>query len=217
MTTNAKYIDGDYSEATPCSAPVFESAFEHTTEKHILRQDWCQDADLWQPLGLSSQHPDFSDYILVSEGPHQDLGAGAIKWERVYARIPETFVELAGNIAYQFIGFWGANAVHTPFFDGREPFTRNVPCQVTRDFYLTDDPDTIAIIPATRYYSGANDNFDLTYLGDSPPYYVTSVPSPDAYEDLINDDAFNLVAEASAVTRWMGNIWMRETKRVKAQ
>jgi hypothetical protein len=105
---------------------------------------------------------------------------------------------------------------------GRDSKTKNVPVRIQSDSFLIG-PDqtytTFAAIPvnhAQRFYYGSNPNLDVTLLADSPPFTEASTPSRSDYEDMIDDEE-EIVAEDSVVDRWMGNIYIRETRYVKVQ
>lgn len=215
---NLAYRSGpSYAVARPVTLPIFEAPFrdQGVNINYILRQTFQIDINSYAPLALDTAHPDYADFILVSEGPQQDMGGGVVQWERVYAKVPETFARPNGNYAYNFIGFFGAVGGVT--VTGRDRFTRNVPVQLTREFYNTTDPDSIPVVQAQRYYYGSNPTLDLDALADSPPFTQATTPTRTEYEAMIAANEYNIVVEESQISVWQGNIYVRETRRIKAQ
>lgn len=221
---NLRYNSGDFTVATACTLPVFEKPFadQGVNIDYLLHQDFIQNLNDYTPLALDTPHPDFADFILVSEGPQTDLNGGKIRWTRTYAKVPAEFSRPAGNYSYNFIGFYGSFGINVTTVTGRNRFTKNVPVRLTRTFFNTTDPDAdIPEVPATRYYYGSSPNVDVDFLADSPPFTEATTPSRTAYEALIATDAgapasYSLVVESSTVQVWKGNIYVRETRYVKA-
>lgn len=223
-------ISGNFAEARAITAAVFSKPFAEAgvNVDYLLRQTFMMALDSYVPLPLDTPHPDYPDFILVQEPEIEDAGIGKeIRIPRVYAKKPESFTEPGGNYAYNFIGYFGAFGINTTAVTGRERFTDYAEVQVTRDFFLigpSGDYATwqeIPIIAETKYYSGTP-TLRMDYLGDDDVLQVATTPSRTDYEAMIAADAadtesFSIVVEPSTVTRWQGNIFMRETRRIKAK
>lgn len=227
------YRSGDQTIATAVSDPEFSAPLAGVNVNYVLRQKFQQLLANFSALSLNTAHPDYLTYVLVSEDDKRDVTGLVTEWMRTYAQKPAEYNEPGGNYSYNFIGFYGTFGVNETTVTGRDRFTRSVPVEIVRTFYLIGDitdPDNpadyatwqeIPIIPMTRYYYGSNPNLDVDFLADSPPFTVATIPSRTEYEALIATDAaaagsFSIVAEPSTVSRWMGNIYMRETRYVKA-
>jgi hypothetical protein len=222
------YTDGDYTVAAPNSLPVFEQPFDGVAADYILRQTWFQLKENKTPIALNTAHPDYADYKLVKEGPETDLGGGVVEWERIYAKVPTSYDEPAGNFIYQFPGFIYNDAEAIEGINPRpDAFSKTVPLQLEHDFFLVGPGETyetwqeIPRIAATKYHIAGHEDWVTTVVGDSPPLATATSPSRAEYEALIaadeaTDDSFSIVVEESKVERWMGNIYRRDTLRVKA-
>ena len=94
-STPGVYDDGDWSSALESSAPVLEWPFEDKGDSFtfIVRQRFTQTASSFIKMADLTPHPVYPSALLVEEGPQQDLGAGKIEWERVWACIPITRTE----------------------------------------------------------------------------------------------------------------------------
>lgn len=226
---NVVYAAGDFTIAQPCSLPVFSAPIDGVNVFYLLTQEWEMDANSFAPEALNTPHPDFADYVLTGEGPQSDLGNGVVRWTRTYAKVPDTYTESGGSLSYNFIGFQGytqtSSTDDTPL-TGRPRFTRTVPVQITREFFLTGSGQTyvtseqIPVIDQQQYLLDSTQYY-VDFLSDDPPYANQTDPGRAEYDALITTDAatvnsFSLVAEASRITRWQGNIFMRETLRIKA-
>lgn len=130
---------------------------------------------------------------------------------------------------------------------GRPRQTRTVTCRVQNDYFLCaagqtyTTPSAIPIILATKYYipqgsvtvstgifiyaypppgstSDMNNGTDTDLIWDPAAVsgIIPTVPSRTTYQGWINAGT-ELVAQASVISRWAGNIYQRQTKYVIAQ
>jgi len=240
------YTDGDINVAQPCSLPELSSPIPATTAEYLLRQDFQQFRKDFAPLALDTAHPsagltpDYSAYKLVAEGERKDIGGGLVRWTRTYALVPATHNEFE-SFGYTFIGFtgvWysivsgGANPIAVT---GRPRFTRVVSTRVQQDYFLTASPGAITSFSAQLYYQGGLAAGQQTdFLNDTVGGIPASVPTRTQYNSLISNAQSTgwsggvyagsgavtaesqLVAEDSRITRWMGNIWLRQTRFILA-
>src|SRR5438876_10902138 len=129
------YVDGNLDVAEPCGLPVFESPIRATTKEYVLRQKWCcsrrafQITPLNTPHPSAGQYPDYSQYVLVSEGSRNDIGGGMVEWERTYAIAPDSHDEFE-SYSYQFIGW----QTFSGSFGGRPRLSRIVLSRVAEDY-----------------------------------------------------------------------------------
>ena len=220
MPAALTYQDGTFTTARAVSLPVFSAPFsdQGVTTDYVLTQEWMQALTSYSPLALDTPHPDYADFMLAKEGEKRDIGGGMVQWTRTYAKLPADFSQPNGNISYNFIGFAGVGGINVPSASYRPRITEAVPVKLVRAFFRTADPlSDIPFIEATRYYFQAQPNQDVDLLQDNPPFENVTVPTRTEYEALIAADDFNIVAEASRISIWMGNIYIRETSYVKAR
>jgi len=220
MSAALPYVSGDFAVARPVSQLVFSEPFPGVNIEYVLTQSFMQFRADWSPIELNTPHPQFTEFLLVLESPLEDQGGGVVKWTRTYAKVPASYSEPGGNYAYNFIGFFGQTGTNVTNITGRDRFTWNVPVTVQRDFFLVDaatptDFQVIPVIERQRYYFGSNPNLDVDFVGDSPPLAEATHPSRTEYEALITAQS-EIVVETSRLSRWMGNIYVRETLYVKA-
>jgi len=212
------YTDGSYAVAFATSLPVFSAPFadQGITENYILTQKWCQELASFAPAPLDDPHPDYPTYGLVSESEKSDLGGGMVEWTRTYAEVPEEFSRLNGNTTYNFIGF--AYTSTTRLARPRQTFP--VPMLSTKTFARTTDPLTdLPFIEATTYARADNADSLVDELVEGSQYDASSLTDPTRteYEVLIAGGTYCIVTEASRISVWMGNIYVRETLYVKAK
>lgn len=223
------YIARDFTTAEAIDQPQFSEPFPGVAVAYVLQQTFMQLRANWVPLPLNTPHPDalLTDYLLVEEGALSDQSGGVVRWTRTYAKLPASYNEPAGNYNYNFIGFIGVWGIGVTAVTGRERFSRNVLAKTQRDFFLVD-PNTgsptgptyddwvnIPQISALLYYYETPD-LAVDYLGDSPPLVTATTPSATEYKDLIAAGAY-IAAENSRLSRWKGNIYVRDTIYVRAQ
>ena len=218
---NVIVYDGDFTTASAVRAPVYSSPLPHTNERLILRQEFEQLASSFSPEALNTAHPDASSFKLVEESDGEAIGGGLIRWTRTYAKVPSTWSEPAGNIAYNFIGLVGVWGVNVDEVTGRERFTLPVQVKVTREYFLTGTGGSyttgldIPVIQEQRYIY-INEWLPVDYLSDSPPYETPTTPSSSEYAGMV-DAGELIVIEPSLIYRWLGQIFVRETRYVRAR
>ncbi len=220
------WTDGTWTAAYAVSKPDFQSPIPNDSERYVFTQDYMQTGATWTKLDLNTAHVDFPDFVLVSEGPRQNEGGDVIKWTRTYAKKPPTWDEVSGSLSYRFIGYGGffftGSDVPLPSTVGRHPFSDVVPVKIVRDYFLVGaggDYSTSEDIPSIAQFFPAYDiepGLGVDYIVNSPPFSFATIPTRDDYELMVADKVW-LVAEASRIDRWMGNIFCRETRYVQAK
>ena len=222
------------TDAEPQARPMFSAPIPGVATNYVLTQPFAQKLDDFVALALNTPHPDYPSYLLVEESDKQYVAGGEIRWNRKYAQIPAQHIEF-GTYSYSFIGFLGRYLFTNGLLTGpahRERFQASSLCKVQYDYFLVasaNDLLNIPIVQESRYYWGNKDaggnitatNLQTDYLFPHDGYAEATVPTQDDYEAMIAADAadatsFSLVAEASNVTRWLGNIMRRSTKYIKA-
>lgn len=193
-----------------------------------------------QTLSNGYPIPALNQFYLVVEGELEDMGGGICKIKRTFATLPPVRNEIEQYV-YKFPQFDGIDGRDTPInvfsriqydyyiFDDLDILTLPVfPFGPRLDGNTGLSPDGL-ILPAFRVYLNVNsintnvfvdvisgtgidiNNDTVPNLPEYQSYY------PDGQAATSNDDAAELIAEASTMTRWMGNIWERRTRYVTAQ
>lgn len=218
------WTDGDWTTAQAVSGCNFECPIPGVNVAYVLKQDFVIAEASWSPLALGTAHGTYATFKLASEGPIQDIGGGKVKWTRTYAKKPSDHTDYE-SYNYNFIGFAGSEGINVETQTGRARFTQTVTSKIVSAYYEVGTspatPADIAIIAATKYIEAGTTDQMTDYLKDSPPYATATSPSRSTYEGYISTDAgtgssFSLVAEPSSVSLWMGNIYVRRTRYIKA-
>lgn len=234
MPAARTYSDGKWDQATAAeflavSPFVKQVALDGINELLVGTQDYTCQRDSFIPLALNTAHPDDSNFVLVKEDNFQNLGGDIVQWTRTYAKNPAawdnegSYSEPGGTMAYAFIGFVGVTGINVDAVTGRERQVQTVGVRLHREFFLTgpgqtyEDPNDIPIIEEQEYFYGdPSDGLKTDFLGDSPPLDEETTPSRTEYVAMITGGD-EIPVQASVVTRWMGNIFMRETRYVLAK
>lgn len=143
---------------------------------------------------------------LVNEGALEDFGGGLVKIKRTFANIPPSRNSYE-SFTFQFPGY-ATNGGTT-----RLPFSLTVNSRLQYDYFdiAAGQP---AIIPQFLVFQAAGTyNVTDTLLDANPPSAAT-VPPLAGYAVQIG--AAEIVAEASCLRQWMGNIYQRVTRFVVA-
>jgi hypothetical protein len=153
------WIDGDFTTAKACGLPVFASPIPSAADGYVFTQDFCQLLTNWSAATYGTAHPssgktpDYSEWILINEGPRQDVGGGVIRWTRTYAKLPASYDDWE-SLSYTFIGSApGAFGAITSAQVGRLRFSEIVTARVKHDFFIVPstftDPITGTAVAAT--------------------------------------------------------------------
>jgi len=219
--------DGTFTSASAVGATRKSFPFDGDNSSFIVEQDYMIALSSFSPLALSTAHGTYTDAYLVKESPLQDLGGGIVKWTRTYAQIPATRDEY-GSASYLFIGFLGVHVApysqyDTLVNDERDPFQKVVTSRLTKEYFLCaagqtyTTPSAIPTIEAQSYHFDGHPNNKVLYLVDPAINTISAetIPSLPDYRDMVTAGD-EIVAEDSTLERWMGNIYVRSTRYVKA-
>ena len=132
---NIAYVSGSFTVATACSLPEFSAPFPGINIVYLLTQEFMQYVNSYTALALDTPHPDFTDFLLVSEDKQRDMGGGIVRWTRTYAKFPQTY-DQPSAFSYNFIGYFtggGTSAIY-----GRERFVSGVAARIQFDYFRLD-------------------------------------------------------------------------------
>jgi PKD repeat protein len=189
-TTDAAYVDGNWSTPQPVDCPESEQPFPEKPTALILRQKYWQWRLYWSPAPLSMPCPFYNGAVLIRETPLRSLGGGnLVEWERVFATVPGDIVDYEiVNYVWQWLysvgGVFRVNTI---------ALTRLA--QVTRSFYHTTNPISVSVARLPRVVVQDNTAAGLDGFANLSPGANT----------IACDDSF---------VRWEGNIWMKTNKRI---
>ena len=228
--------------AAACSLPVLSSPIPATSAEYVLLQDFMQLRANFAATALNTAHPsagltpDFSAFVLVEEGERRDVGNGLVRWTRKYALAPEAW-DYSESYAYTFIGFQGLIANYSGFgggtfnpvvATGRIPQSWVVSSRVHNEYFLVGAGQTYAssaaipVVKRQQYLSpvsGALAPCPVDYIWDAitgGTDVAATTPDRTTYEGWMTAGT-EIVSEDSRLTRWLGNIWLRQTRYVVAQ
>lgn len=231
--------DNGWTVATEHGPSRLSAPFPHTTALYVLEQDFMVNEANFSPLALNTPHATLPAYKLVSEGP-PTIEGGVRTWTRKYAQVPDSWSEINKTLVYNFIGFWGvilANSngnLNSSEVAGRPRRSRAVNVKAQHDFFLVGPGGLaseffISVSSETKYYSPSIgldlQPVEIDYLTDTvmggTTLVASTTPSMSTYRgwmasDAASGDSFSIIVQASNITRWMGNIFQRETLYIKA-
>lgn len=227
-------IDGDFTKKWPIGKARISYPIAGDLTSYVIEQDYMQLRANYSAATLNSTHhaamgggtatdggdTGNSSAYLVEIGAHRDMGAGVIMWTERYATKPAERSEYE-SYAYNFIGFYGVFGINVTTVTGRDRFNKTVMSRIAFKYYvpgvdagITTAADIPLIAAQTYIYGSTTNNVD--FLADSPPFTAATTPSRTTYEGWMSGGT-EIVVEPSIVRRWMGNIWERATRYVKAE
>lgn len=89
----------NFNAATTAGLPVWEAVLPEPNDKVLFRQSFMQTAASYTPLTLNTQYsaqgqygvPSSPTFYLVAEENFTDVSGGLLQWDRVYARVPQSW------------------------------------------------------------------------------------------------------------------------------
>lgn len=224
------YIDGDYTVPNPVSAPVFSSPLPGVAAQVVLTQVFQQFNEWFEPTALNTPYPtdlnpDYEDFVLCSESERQDIGGAIVSWTRTYAKVPDTRYE-GTSMTFNFPGLVGTYT--TPGTSStfnvtlRLSQTLPVTSKMRVDYFLCgtggsySDLSLIPVIQHTRFYLPIMNGVSEVGKQDVTILDTATVPTTAEYQADQAGGLFDIVAQDSQVTRWMGNIFQRTTLYIPA-
>ena len=231
-------IDGAVTSAQVQGGPRKSFPFEGDNASFVLEQDYIVALTSFSPLALDTAHGTYTNAYLVKESQQENIGGGLVKWTRTYAQIPanrsdyETFnfkfpglLSTTGNTETPYDQYWVQAG------NGRDPFTATSNSRVLSEYFLCASgqtyttPSSIPILQAIKFTLDSNTDARIDYLLSTvPSYWSNSDPTKEEWIALVAGGtgigtgaaAGEFIAEDSRITRWMGNIYCRQTRYVKA-
>jgi hypothetical protein len=210
--------------------------FEGDVASFIVEQDYLVLLASYSPVAISTAHGTFTNAFLVRESALENIGAGVVKFTRTYAQIPATRNEY-GTFAFQYPGLYGtltppyAFQYWTVADDGRDPYLDVGSSRMKHEYFLCAagqtyaTPDLIPILPKLAFNIIGNESSRNAYLLKEGVFWSDTNPTVEAWLDLVaggsgigegaEDGEF--IAEDSTIERWMGDIYVRVTRYLKAK
>ena len=147
----------------------------------------------------------FSGSYVVAESDREPLGAGCYSFNRSYAELPSSYNSYERfAVTFPSLSF---STGGSGSFAYRSTVTKTVFSRIAHDFFYTDNPATLSLTSAQRFTLGGLDTIILT--ADSSPTATTYTGWMIAGTEFVAEDA--------TAVRYLGNIWDRQTRWVKAQ
>jgi hypothetical protein len=194
------------SGAQKVSVPKFACPFDGDSNAYVLTQEWESLAENFTPLALNTAHPDYPTYLLVKEGPLQDIGNACVRWTRTYALLPNSRAD-ASSMSYNFIGFYGYYGTATVFTAnkallGRARFQRTVSCRIQFDYFLISSGNIYQMVGGvlTSIATGSTIEF-IPVIGEQLYYsqsgqYVAGTWTPDYTTGSQSDQNYGLATDS---------------------
>lgn len=204
-------VDGTFTTAAVQGGPHRTFPFERDTTAFIEEQRYIQLKANFERLALNTAHPTIPTAYLVQETDLQNVGAGLVEWTRRYATVPATRIEYQAD-PYVFPAVFDAIGSDSWRI---APLAMSVTHRVEYSYYLVGSATypTVDDIPLVLKFAPL---FSVSIPVEVDFVNPSTVPTASAYLDLV-DDAEELAVEDSDLHIWLGNIYERVTRYVKAR
>ncbi len=225
------YSDTDFA-IEACSAPVYSSQTAGANNHDQFTQEFMSLRSVAVPTPFNTPHPTIGGFLLTNESAKTDMGGDVVKWTRTYTVIPTSHDEWE-SYSYSFIGYVTVlSNVPGLTVQGRPRKPKIVTSKITHEYFLTGKNSSFKTpgeIPVSvRYQYVDSGGVDIDYLSDVRGPFPATSPSLTSYRALVTSasDAaqgwkvkggWQLQAEDSRLTRWRGNIFLRQIRYVLAQ
>lgn len=170
-----------------------------------LSIDYVQKEEFFKPAPLNIQCPDDYRAFLVGETDPQRMGNGLVKFTRTFQTTPATRTEYSSG-SFTFPAFKNLSSDSST---SRSSFSRQVVILVEFSYLRTSNPsDDLTITPQ---FSSTDPS------GNSVPFIATDTnPILSDYQSFILAGDY-IQSKETTISRWMGDIWQMENRKVKAQ
>lgn len=208
----------DFSTATRVKGPVPSYPNPRDLSAVVYTETWWQLAADYTPLARNTAHPALAAYLTDEQG-FTSVAGGILEWQRIYATIPDGVPDY-DRLAISYPGI----------YLNRNPYTQTVTVKLDKTYFLTGaggtyaTPDLIPLDEEQRVVDSNGLNVSIfsgdVYLNNGGGLMYATVPSSSTYYGwaaaAAAPDVYNLVID-STLTPYMGNIWCRITRMVKAK
>lgn len=204
---------GSWDEPIAVTPLMPEMPIPSVQKVYVYRQRYQIRRSSWVPLALGTEHTE-TGAILVDESNPQNLIGGMCEWERVYALVPDTHIELeSSQYTYQ--------SEYTQPSTGKEfviEKPRNVIIAVWHHYFYAPGTLRFNIPLYSARILTSNNNGSVSQQGGTKYTIGGGAPiieGPTRTIELTSaGQTIRIVAEDSIVERWMGDIYVRITKTV---
>lgn len=229
-------IDGALTTAQIQGGARKSFPFEGDLSSFIVEQDYMVLLANYAPPAAGAAHATYTTAYFVRDSALENIGAGVVRFTRTWAQIPAARNEY-GTFAFQFPGLYGtltppyAFQYWTVADDGRDPYLDVGSSRLKYEYFLCiagqtyETPDLIPILPKLAFNLIGNESSRNAYLLKEGVFWSDTNPTYEAWVDLMaggsgigtgaEDGEF--IAEDSTVERWMGEIYVRVTRYLKAK
>ena len=184
--------------------PRLEYPFRQDLTAILYRIDYVQRAEYFVPAALDLTCPDNSSAYLVEESTPRQKGNGLCRFTRTFATVPAGRTEFSSS-SFAFPAYRTLSADATNL---REAFTRTIVAKVEYSYLLTTDPGTDLTFAQQWEPLDASSNVCNFVANDS-------TPTKTVYEGYVTAGTY-LQSKETKISRWKGNIWQMENRKVKA-
>lgn len=205
-------VDGTFTSAAVQGGPHRTFPFERDLTAFIEEQRYMILKANFARLALSTPHPTIATAFLVQETDLQNLGSGLVEWTRRYATVPATRSEYE-SYAVTFPAIYdavGSDSYRTL------PLSLKVAARVEFAYYHVGVDvayPTVEDIPLVERFSplySASIDAEVDFVNPSTVPTATEYLAMVAAED-------EIAVEDSELHPWLGNIYERVTRYVKAR
>lgn len=191
---------------------------ERAREAVAIRQTFRQTrSDYVRPAANAANCPAFPSARFCEDSGFRDVGCGVMEWSRLWAVVPPQVVDYE-TFAYTFPGFASNLSAY-----GRVPLSAQITSKLVHDFFLVGPGGTYADAGSITVYFGQTYTYG-PYSGEVAAEYLSALSTPTliAYQALVTTDAaapasYSIEAHDSILEPWLGNIWRRTRRFVKAR
>jgi hypothetical protein len=184
--------------------PRIEYPFRQDLTAILYRIEYVQRSEFFVPSALDLTCPDNSSAFLVEESNPRQKKNGLCRFTRTFATVPSLRTEFSSS-SFNFPAYKTLSADNATIRSG---FTRTIVAKVEFTYLLTTDPGTDLTFAAQWEPLDASSNICNWVATDTSPLKAT-------YEGYVTAETY-LQSKETKISRWKGNIWRMENRKVKA-
>lgn len=214
-------VDGTYTTAESCGPLTPSKPFgDRDPAATIYTQRFVVLAANYVAPTIGAAHGTIATAYCVGDANFEALPQGLLEYDRQWATVPANRNEW-GTFPADFPGLLGdLNPPYNQYWitdpdGGRDPIVAEVVrSRLYHEYFKTDTPDTIAVIPRFKLILNSS-GAAVTFALPAGVYPSDTTPTKEDYEAMISAED-EIVAEDSTLERWLGNIYVRVTRYVVA-
>ena len=207
---NAVYTSSGWNTHREIALPRITRPIERLSSHYIVTRTFEGPKATLSLPALNSTDSEYTSHYLVRIGDITPTDGGCVRYELTYSNVPSQIVDYE-SFVYEFPGY----------LYSRRPIQITVTSRLTSDFFLCATGQTYLSPDLVPIYFGQK--YEYSWSGAAADYLsASSVPTLSDYlawvaADEATNSSYSIEAGDSIIEQYIGNIYRRVRRHVKAR